>query len=1151
MAGTKYIVNQVENINYETKSELKVKDRELVGPFSINNLYNSSVDFIDLHFYTLDRVLLKSQINYVGASQSKLSAGAGKSGASNLEIDPANDAAANGYRNGDIVLSYNFLSDLFSDSTIPKQFFLEETSSDNTEIRLLTLEMSNEDLDLRVQQIKAKLENNSYFSDLKLDFGKNNIYSIINIDVQEYKNNVSLVLKLYEPLPNTWEKKSLCRVLETIADTVSFTVNTEVIPDEIKIPSLKGPNFDVELSKENNNPTEFFNYDELFSFPVTSSYYSLYSMFNENSAQISINHSDYSDFIHFSSAEERLRNFKYKLELIESYEGSIATIESTGYAKIGISGSREYYSGLLKGIVENFDHYDRFLYFESSSHAWPKSNAKPPYINQNSNSAESVEWFIKQTELADVYDNLNDDILTNTLPLYVRDDESNEPVIMFTHMIGQHFDNLWIYFKAVSDKYDADNRLDFGISKDLVRDAIESFGYNLYNSNKSLQNLFSAFVGESYDSGSTGEVINSYRQITSGSGLDYLQPMPEDNYQKEVYKRIYHNLPYLTKAKGTHRGLRALINCFGIPENLLTIKQKGGTEVNTGRFFSIQQEVTSSLDKLRLENTGSLVTGSTLSLYTSIAKKESKYTDDLHEIEVGFDIAQPTNDIIKLKHSGSYNYDDYIGDPRESSSDKYYLLDKFCEETFDRDFSPYNFWQWVVLRWEDSDKDVRGNAVKDRWKWNDELANYREPTDYIRLIKFFDNVIFRLVKEFIPARSSATTGVIVRSHILHRSKAKQVQVSYRDELITGSINLLSITGSSGDTFGKANKHPYTTNYNSTFVSPIGEVPRNMTSEEPRMTGEFSGSTISVTRSGELNRSNLFKSQQQPTILFNIRAFNQATIIPLACDITLEITDLGEYLAFHVIREAPGSSVASGSGRLRIEYPIANRTPFSEMNETLEFTYPRTYSESWFNTPIFVQPLVQIGEFAGWWGNREGTDYIYSGYGYPSLYLPGPDQNVVQFEYYAKFKTSAPTNTSSTLTMQVCNSNSAKDDNFKVFLNGYEIGDLDLSQNLQVGGLFVASTNVNLTTDDENSDFVCPMELMQLQHFNPNILTKGRNKIEMVNTQNNNNGNYGTFEISYYEEDGVGSNLLINPVSIASLTFNPPGGGDQVLYFDLD
>ena len=1142
MAGTKYIVNQVENINYESKSELKVKDKELVGPFSINNLYNSSVDFIDLHFYTLDRVLLKSQVNYVGASQSSLSAGAGKSGASNLDINPANDAAANGYRNGDILLSYNFFSDLFSDSTVPKKFFLEETSGDSTEVRLLTLEMSNEDLDLRVQQIRAKLENNAYFSDLKLDFGKNNIYSIINIDVQEYKNNVSLVLKLYEPLPNTWEKKSLCRVLETIADTVSFTVNTEIIPDEIKIPSLKGPNFDVELSKENNNPTEFFNYDELFSFPVTSSYYSLYSMFNENSAQISIDHSNYSDFIHFSSAEERLRNFKYKLELIESYENSIATIESTGYAKIGISGSREYYNGLLKGIVENFDHYDRFLYYESGSHAWPKSNNKRPHTNQHSNSAESVEWFAKQIELADVYDNLNDDVLTNTLPLYVRDDESNEPVIMFTHMIGQHFDNLWIYFKAVSDKYDADNRLDFGISKDLVRDAIESFGYNLYNSNRSLQNLFSAFVGESYDSGSTGEVINSYRQITSGSGLEYLQPMPEDNYQKEVYKRIYHNLPYLTKAKGTHRGLRALINCFGIPENLLTIKQKGGEQVGTGQFFSIQQEVTSSLDKLRLENTGSIVTGSTLSLYTSIARKENKFTDDLHEIEVGFDIAQPTNDVIKLKYSGSYNYDDYIGDPRESTSDKYYLLDKFCEETFDRDFSPYNFWQWVVLRWEDTDKDVRGNIVKDRWKWNDELANYREPTDYIRLIKFFDNVIFRLVKEFIPARSSATTGVIVRSHILHRSKAKQVQVSYRDELITGSINLLNVTGSSGDTFGKANKSPYTTNYDSTIVSPIGEIPRNMTSEEPRMTGEFSGSTIAVTKRGELNRSNLFKSQQQPTILFNVRAFNQANIIPLACDISLEVTALGEYLIF-----TPAIQNEAG-GTISLYSYETQKT--GELGQAVELLYPfEGVVPEEKSIELFAN--VEWGKFDGWYSSADDSSTELSSDPHliispEEIYAPGKPH-----AYYAWFSKTPPNSEGKVLTVQICNADGDKDDNFIIRINGVEIGYVVLGLNELVGGMFIASSDTALHTDEDNNGVACPIANMEITHFAPIHLAKGQNKIEMINVEPNGSDNFGTLEIAYYDIDPEGSNLLINREPVASLTYDQGPGKDKALYFNLD
>ena len=186
MAITKYIVNQIENFDYDTKSKLKFKDKELVGPFSINNLFNSTVDFIDLHFYTLEGTLLKTQLNYRGATQTSLASGAGKSGASNLEINPAQDAKSNGYRNGDILLTYNFFSDLFSDSTVAKNFYLEEVSGDRTEIRLLTLEVDDEDLELRVQQIRAKLENNAYFSDLKLDFGKNNIYSIINIDYRIY-----------------------------------------------------------------------------------------------------------------------------------------------------------------------------------------------------------------------------------------------------------------------------------------------------------------------------------------------------------------------------------------------------------------------------------------------------------------------------------------------------------------------------------------------------------------------------------------------------------------------------------------------------------------------------------------------------------------------------------------------------------------------------------------------------------------------------------------------------------------------------------------------------------------------------------------------------------------------------------------------------
>ena len=123
------------------------------------------------------------------------------------------------------------------------------------------------------------------------------------------------------------------------------------------------------------------------------------------------------------------------------------------------------------------------------------------------------------------YDTQNVDVLVNTIPTFIREDSNNESYQMFVHMIGQHFDNLWIYYKAVSDKYDADNRLNFGVSKDLVRSAIESFGINLYESPASLENLFSQYIGEGYASGS--ELITSHSIATSGSDNQYLQPMPK------------------------------------------------------------------------------------------------------------------------------------------------------------------------------------------------------------------------------------------------------------------------------------------------------------------------------------------------------------------------------------------------------------------------------------------------------------------------------------------------------------------------------------------------------------------------------------------------------------------------------------------------
>ena len=133
-------------------------------------------------------------------------------------------------------------------------------------------------------------------------------------------------------------------------------------------------------------------------------------------------------------------------------------------------------------------------------------------------------------------------------------------------------------------------------------------------------------------------------------------------------------------------------------------------------------------------------------------------------------------------------------------------------------------------------------------------------------------------------------------------------------------------------------------------------------------------------------------------------------------------------------------------------------------------------------------------------------------------------------------------------LQVCNSNSSRDDNFRVFLNGVNIGNLDLNQDAQIGSIFVGSTDVNKLVTQP--DFACPLNNMVVYHFSPTILTTGQNTIFMQNTQNNGNSNYGSFEIRNYEIDPNNANSLINPCVVDNQQFGPAASGtDFTLTFD--
>jgi hypothetical protein len=199
---------------------------------------------------------------------------------------------------------------------------------------------------------------------------------------------------------------------------------------------------------------------------------------------------------------------------------------------------------------------------------------------------------------ASLYDNDNQNNLYYSIPEYLREDPANDPYQLFIEMIGQHYDNIWIYYRDVTQKYNADNRLENGISKDIVADAIRDFGIKLYQNNFSNEDLYTAFLGLTPE-GNLFPFPNITGSLPTPSGYEYINTkisasndyLPLDDVNKSLYKRIYHNLPYLLQTKGTLPGLRALITSYGIPDTILRIKEYGGKDkINTNDWDYWQNE---------------------------------------------------------------------------------------------------------------------------------------------------------------------------------------------------------------------------------------------------------------------------------------------------------------------------------------------------------------------------------------------------------------------------------------------------------------------------------------------------------------------------------------------------------------------------------
>ena len=763
MAKVTYTLLDRDYTSIPENEKYSSSDTNLIENYQVNKNYKADSHYIETHFYSLNNERIFSLYDYKLSTGVELDA---DGNVTSLDLNPTQLAIDNGFSGFDHKIVYHFLNDLYTNTNTKQPLFINSISQDRKEILLYTEDVDVSTLINKTEKLKENLNSKAYFEEYWLNLGENDLFIVTNIDVYELEDKFTVALKLYEPLPKTFNLKHQAQLVEKVSDSCVVEIQVEIEEEETPGPRLRGANFNIELETNNPAPTEYLSYDELFSYSNANSNREVYSYIKDQSIAININYSDYSNFIHFSSAQERLKNFKYKVELLQTYDASKNQIQSSP----NNSGSISYFDKLINGVVENFDHYEKDLYFNSGSYSWPKSTTTKPHINLHTTSSESTTWYSNQLQSASNYDTSNYDVLTNTLPSYIAEDSNNANATMFVSMIGQHFDNLWIYTKAITDKYDNNNKLDVGISKDLVREVLTSFGTKIYSSVEGSQDLFKYLVADTYDSGSSEEVVNTFVQVPNVPSDT--QPIPRTDYEGELYKRIYHNLPFLLKTKGTERGLRALINCFGIPSTYLQIKQYGGSDHAENKFFGGEIKKTSET-KVRVESRISGSVGNVLSQHKSIQKSETDRTRDIHRVEVGFSPSDEIDSLLESEVGSNFNIGNLIGDPRDIHSSSYNLLDKKAYELLGPD--------------------------------GENLEKF-QLNDFVRILKFYDNVLFKMIKDFVPASSTLDTGIIIKPHLLNRSKIKSPKLTGTRPEYSASIDMVNTTGSDGGSYDTTKSH---------------------------------------------------------------------------------------------------------------------------------------------------------------------------------------------------------------------------------------------------------------------------------------------------------------------------------------------------------
>ena len=584
---------------YELSNQTVVQSQDYIGSFSPDE------NVIEFYIYDANKTIVYSDYNF---SNYRINENYNPSQSVNkrtqqlqiqtsqINLTPEDDIASQGFTNGDLYAVYNFINlELGSSPNIP--YYLAEISSDRTEIRLKSNFISTRTMKQTSVSLKQKISNADFFDEVYISFGNNEYHIGVNVKYDDSieqsttspsATNVksgnaigqsSILIKLYDPLPAKYDLLDELYVTTKTAESQGYLVKfiNDYLTNFDDIVSIKGPNSNLKLNEFVNNNSINQNKDKLLATKSSGSKDQLLNRLAQTGVQLSPNYStgSFEEFVNFSSAKEQVSNFVEKVSRIHAYEADIDTLSFTTSSNPGSVPISESIASLYTKIeneITAFSGFDYYQYYSTSSDAYPKTGVVFPLELLATSSVTAQSWITGAEAAGDDFDNSNQNWLYYTVPDFIKNNTSNNNYLDYLNMVGQSFDEVWLYTKAITEKLNTTNNLDKGIPLQLADDVITSLGYTGFGNNYNNQDNFIGLIGNDdglYVPSSGSELINHYIAINGPGGIinywddgysweDYVEsfrstgfPYPIDKVSKEIFKRLYHNMAYLVKKKGT------------------------------------------------------------------------------------------------------------------------------------------------------------------------------------------------------------------------------------------------------------------------------------------------------------------------------------------------------------------------------------------------------------------------------------------------------------------------------------------------------------------------------------------------------------------------------------------------------------------------